>query len=99
MSVVINEVGRSDMNLSIHTATIDPPNMTTGADGVATTTQIDVVLGDGVVGFPPIDMEEVLHSCYVSATGTIEVAFLNGNASTKNLASSVWTFLIMKKAA
>ena len=99
MSAVLNELGRSDMNLSLHTGTIDPPSMLAGADGVATTTQIDVVLGDGVVGFPPIDMEEVLHSCYVSATGTIEVAFLNGNANTKDLASSVWTFLIMKNAA
>ena len=96
MSAVITEIGRSDVHLEVHTGTIDPPNLTSGADGVATTTQIDVSLGDGVIGMPPIDMEEVLHSCYVSATGTIEVAFYNGNASTKNLASSVWTFLVVR---
>ena len=97
MGDVVFDTGRSSQELIFATATIDPPNLTTGSDGVYSTTEIDVSLGDGVIALPPYDMEEVIHSAYVSAAGTVEVAFYNGNASTVDHKPGVWNFIIVKK--
>ena len=79
-------------------ATVDPPSLTSVAEGSATCSLQDVSVGDGVIAFPPYDMQEINFSASPSAANTVEITFINTGSTTVNLASGTWKFMIVKFA-
>lgn len=79
--------------MRIVTVSIDPPSMATTADGSDTGTIAGLAVGDGLIPFPLIDMQEIMFSANISAANTVEVSFYNTGSGTVNLAASIWRFL------
>ncbi len=92
-SVLVSDLGR-DTAFYQTEAIIDPPSLTSVAEGSATGTISGLAVGDGVIGFPPYDMQQISYSCYPSAANTVEIVFINAGSTTVNLASGTWRFLV-----
>jgi len=92
-SVLLSDLGRGVAFYSTE-AIIDPPNLTSEAEGSATGTISGLAVGDGVIAFPPYDMQQVAFAAYPSAANTVEIAFVNCGTAAVNLASGTWRFLV-----
>jgi len=106
MEDVVTRIGLNNSvvdNVSVEqivftSATVDPPSLTSVSEGSATCTILDVAVGDGVIAFPPYDMQQIAFAAYPSAANTVELTFINTGSTTVNLASGTWKFMIVKFA-
>lgn len=71
-------------------ATLDPASIAASATATATITVTGAAVGNFVMVAPGVDLQGLIHSAYVSAADTVEVAIFNPTAGAIDLASSIW---------
>ena len=96
---IISGIGRSDVEIVVREATVDPGSMATTADDTQSAVVTDAEIGDYVIPIAPYDLQSIIVTAAVSSANTVDVNFYNASAGTVNLASGVWTFIIIKTGA
>jgi len=96
---IISGIGRSDIEMVVREATVDPGSMATTADDTQSAVVTDAEIGDYVIPIAPYDLQSIIVTAAVSSANTVDVNFYNASAGTVNLASGVWTFIIIKTGA
>ena len=93
------EIGRSDIEMFVRHATVNPASMADGADSTLSVAVTDVEIGDDVRAVPPYDGQGMIIGCVVSAANTCDVSFHNASGGVVDLASGTWTFIVTRAAA
>lgn len=71
--------------------TWDPGSLATGAGETKSLTVTGAQLGDCVLVFPPVDLQDLQVCGYVQAANTVEIRLDNNAAgAARNLASATW---------
>ena len=97
---IVSGIGLSDVEIVVRTATIDPPSMATTVDGLVADVNVpDVAIGDAILAVPPYDTVNIIYQATAVSNNTLDVNFYNAGTGTTNLASGVWTFIIIKTGA
>ena len=97
---IVSGIGLSDVEIIVRQATIDPPSMATTVDGIVASFSLsDVALGDAVLAIPPYDTVNIIYQCTPVSNGVADMNFYNAGTGTTDLASAVWTFIIIKTGA
>jgi hypothetical protein len=78
------------------TFTYDPASLASGAGATRTDGLALANFGDGCVVHPPYDLQGILASASVSATGTVRLALFNPTGGAIDLASGSWTISLKK---
>ena len=100
MNAIVSSVGLDNLSFIVRQATIDPPSMATTVDGVTASFSLpDVAIGDAVLAIPPYDTVNIMYTCTPVSNGVADLNYYNAGTGTTNLASGVWTFLILKTGA
>ena len=91
-------VGRfSGSNCFNATTTYDPGNLVdTAGETSSGITVTGAALGDFCQVAAPYDMQDILATCYVQATDTVEIRLQNESGNTVNLASGSWKVEVCK---
>lgn len=77
--------------------TWDPASLLDGAGETSPNISIPKAeLGNSVQVFPPYDLQGVLHSGYVSASGVVKIRIQNETGLTIDLASGIWKVRIIR---
>jgi len=80
-------------------ATVDPADMAAGAESTISVTVTGAALGDIVLAGPGVDLSTVNWSAHVSAANTVTVVIDNASADHIDIASSTWTFVVLRPKA
>lgn len=78
------------------TATVNPASLADGAGSTIAVTVAGAAVGDHVIAIPGADMIDVVYSASVVAANSVEVRVQNESASTRDVASSTWKFIVLK---
>lgn len=74
----------------------DPPSLASGGSYTTTTTLSKANLGDACVVSAPYDLQGIIVTASVSATGAVRVSLYNPTAGTIDLASGTWSVSLKK---
>jgi hypothetical protein len=79
------------------TFTFNPVSLATGVFAESDVTITGVALGDKVDLFPPYDTQGIMYQASVQAANNVTIALTSCNASTVDLASGTWGYVVTRR--
>ncbi len=98
LNPVISATGRSEVDIFVRYATVNPASMADAADSTLSVTVTDVEIGDDVRAVAPYDGQGMIVGCVVSAANTVDLSFHNASGGVVDLASGTWKFIVTRTA-
>lgn len=96
-SVVIGGSAKVPAVVLSGTITFNPVSLTTGAFAESDVTITGVALGDSITLYPPYDTQGIIYQASVQAANNVTIALTSCNASTVDLASGTWGYVVTRR--